>query len=335
MVPLARIPTDQGAQMRVKVRAGVVADYAAAMKVQIGEGGLRFPAVVLFSDGQEQWLADGFHRVLAARKVGLTEISAEVRPGTQRDAVLFGIWINGVHGLQWTRADKRKAVGVLLADPEWSQWNDREIARRCHVGNSMVSRMRRRLSVSETSETQITGRKVRRGDSVYVMKGAPDTVNGEAASAESVPGRPGNEATDALGIPLPEARTKVFAALGDFEEATGLFDRLAEVIDRIAQGPGGELYRLALMGNASDGVMRYFCPRLRMCRNELVAAEPYCSYCPNCHRANPERPDPRCKACGGRGWTTRTAFERCPESDRQRFLAMRTAPNANAADSGR
>jgi ParB-like nuclease domain len=121
MVPLARIPTDEGAQTRVKVRTAVVRDYAAAMIGQLAEGGLRFPPVILFTDGQNYWLGDGFHRILAAGKAGLTEIAAEVRPGTQRDALLFGICANSAHGLPRTQADKRKAAALLLADAEWSQ----------------------------------------------------------------------------------------------------------------------------------------------------------------------------------------------------------------------
>jgi hypothetical protein len=87
--------------------------------------------------------------VLAAVKAGRTEILAEVRPGTQREALLFGITANQVHGLPRTNADKRKAVAFLLADAEWSQWSDREIARRCHVDHNVVSRLRRGASGAE------------------------------------------------------------------------------------------------------------------------------------------------------------------------------------------
>ena len=151
MVHLERIPTDEGAQTRVTIRAAVVRHYAAAMTEQLTEGGLRFPPVILFSAGTDYWLGDGCHRVLAARKAGLTEIAAEVRPGTQRDALLFAISANSVHGLARTNADKRKAVALLLADSEWSQWSDREIARRCQVGNVLVSRMRQGLSPKKLS----------------------------------------------------------------------------------------------------------------------------------------------------------------------------------------
>ena len=65
-------------------------------------------------------LADGFHRVLATCMAGLTEIAADVRVGSQRDAFLYGISANSTHGLARTNADKRKAVALLLVDAKWS-----------------------------------------------------------------------------------------------------------------------------------------------------------------------------------------------------------------------
>jgi hypothetical protein len=48
----------------------------------------RFPPVVVYRDGETNWLADGHHRVDAARRAGRTEILAGVRSGGQRDALL-------------------------------------------------------------------------------------------------------------------------------------------------------------------------------------------------------------------------------------------------------
>ena len=147
---------------------------------------------MLFTGGRDYWLGAGFHRVLAARKAGLTEIAADGRPGTPRDAVLFGISANSGHGLPRTNADKRKAVSLLLADPEWSQWSDRDIGRRCQVDHKVVSRMRRSLSgakphmhLSPAAEGRgITERKVRRGDTVYVMNPVPGDATSAARSTE-------------------------------------------------------------------------------------------------------------------------------------------------------
>jgi hypothetical protein len=206
MVCLDQIGTGEKAQTRMKVNAAVVRDYAAAMAEQITEGGLRFPSVVLFTDGGDYWLGDGFHRVLAARKAGLTEIAAEVRAGTQRDALLFGIGAIRTHGLPRSNADKRHAVALLLADAEWSQWSDREIARRVQVGHASVSRIRRSACVSKR---QMEDGKVRRGDTVYEMNVSPKKAADDTVKTETLPTRPVAR-TDLLGIPLPEGRAGVF-----------------------------------------------------------------------------------------------------------------------------
>ncbi|HEV3448349.1 MAG TPA: hypothetical protein VG099_27180 [Gemmataceae bacterium] len=51
-----------------------------------------------------------------------------------------------MHGLPRTNADKRKAVLLLLADVEWSQWSDGQIARRCQVSQVFVSKLRKGAS---------------------------------------------------------------------------------------------------------------------------------------------------------------------------------------------
>jgi hypothetical protein len=314
MVPLDRIPTDQGGQTRVHVHAGAVRDYAAAMTAQLADGGLQFPPVVLFTDGRDYWLADGFHRVLAARKAGLAEIAAQVHPGTQRDVLLFAVSANGAHGLPRTRADMRKLVGLLLADVEWSQWSDREIARRCRVDHKVVSRLRRRAC---GAQPHMPDRKVRRGGTVYQMdvnsRGAAEQPAPDAA-AVPVP------ATDPAGIPVPEPQVKIFAALVDFTEADRLFGELAALLDRIARGPAGELYRQEMIWAGPD--KGFACAALGACRRKLAGAAPYCSYCPVCD-GKPQRLRAECKKCRGRGWTTRAAFESCLHVERQHVLLHR------------
>ena len=191
-VPLASILTDELSQARVKVRPAVIRAYARAMSQQLSEGGLRFPAIVLFTDTHRYWLGDGFHRVLAARQAGLSEFSADVRPGTQRDALLCSISSNSDHGLPRTNADKRKAVLLLLADAEWSQWSDREIARRCQVSQRLVSNLRRGAS---EHGAQIEPRKVKRGDTVYEMR-----ANGRVTSWRAANRRRTGHGSSSAGI---------------------------------------------------------------------------------------------------------------------------------------
>jgi hypothetical protein len=150
-VPLVSI-RDGGAQMRVQMHAETVADYAADML----EGAV-FPPVVLYHDGAEYWLADGFHRVEAARRIDRQEIDAEVREGTARDAVLHGISANATHGLRRTQADKRRAVERLLQDAEWAAWSDRKIAELARVDHKTVGKIRRELSGEIPTPRPVSG----------------------------------------------------------------------------------------------------------------------------------------------------------------------------------
>lgn len=159
-IKISKISYDGSTQSRVAINESVVADYAEAMTA-----GTVLPPVTLFFDGSDYWLADGFHRYHAHKKIGALEIDADVRNGTKRDAVLFSVGANGTHGLQRTNADKRRAVETLLADDEWSQWSDREIARQCSVGNQLVGDVRRAICVNHTDAP--IARKVERNGKTY------------------------------------------------------------------------------------------------------------------------------------------------------------------------
>jgi hypothetical protein len=139
-IPLASIK-DGGAQMRVEMSVGTVNDYAEDMLK-----GAVFPPVIVYFDGTDYWSGDGFHRIEAARKIEREDILAEVRAGTQRDAILCGVSANSTHGLRRTQADKRRAVEKLLTDPEWARGSDRKIAEATKVDHKTVGKIRRELS---------------------------------------------------------------------------------------------------------------------------------------------------------------------------------------------
>jgi hypothetical protein len=133
---------DGGAQMRVEsIRVETVNEYAEEMLE-----GTKFPPVIVFHDGADYWLADGFHRVAAATKINLESIDADVRNGTMRDAILYGAGANASHGLRRTHADKRRAVERLLSDPEWARWSDRKVAEAAKVDHKTVAKIRRELA---------------------------------------------------------------------------------------------------------------------------------------------------------------------------------------------
>lgn len=77
------------------------------------------PPCILYD--QRLWLADGFHRWHAHKVLGAEAISAEVRDGSRRDALLFSLAANSAHGLQRGATDYRRAYDIAcrngLVDP--------------------------------------------------------------------------------------------------------------------------------------------------------------------------------------------------------------------------
>lgn len=96
---------------------------------------------------------DSLGRKQPRKRTRYVDPTPEGRQGTKRDAILHSVGANTDHGLRRTNPDKRQAVMVLLKDEEWAQWSDREIARRCHVHNSFVSKIRASLSTRDSEKT--------------------------------------------------------------------------------------------------------------------------------------------------------------------------------------
>jgi N6-adenosine-specific RNA methylase IME4 len=137
---LSVIRLDGGTQPRAEIDQFTVDDYAEAMR-----GGAQLPPPIVFYDGTDYWLADGFHRVHAFKSNAVADVECDVRQGTRRDAVLFSVGANAAHGKRRTNADKRRAVMTLLGDGEWSGWSNAEIARRVAVSDQLVNNLRASL----------------------------------------------------------------------------------------------------------------------------------------------------------------------------------------------
>ncbi len=238
LLSIDAITRDEAIQPRATLDPAIVAEYAQAM-----EDGAAFPPITVFDDGQTKWLADGFHRRAAAKDNGRPEISANVRTGTRRDAILFAVGANTDHGLRRTNEDKRRAVETLLKDKEWSDWSDREIARRCAVDNKTVAALRPSLCKTQSegdAETPLSGngfqieaasdnatsdealsedfpqieRTVKRGDSTYTMRTAsigkrppePEQPSPTPTPTISYPARVSAEVADVLFGPSQDVQ---------------------------------------------------------------------------------------------------------------------------------
>ena len=134
------ISVDPNLQSRVAINQNVVNDYAEAIQSTD-----TLPPLTVFHDGICYFLADGFHRLQAHKKLGRDRVSVEVMDGGRRDAFIFALSANAEHGLRRSHADKRRAVQMALEDPELGQCSNREVAKLCKVSHSFVNATRESL----------------------------------------------------------------------------------------------------------------------------------------------------------------------------------------------
>ncbi len=204
---------DMTLQTRCGTDADTVANYAEAMA-----GGVQFPDVTVFTDGRRHWLADGFHRVLAAKANGRDVVSADVRKGTEDDAVMFGGTANNRQGKRPTRADVQHFLAMV--------WERREsifggtptggnFAERCGVSSrtgqdfvrARLAEMRlpampSRRQVAEVAE--MPRRLVGADGKGYPVRG-PEPVRGDGSGGEEEWPR------DRYGVQIPQALLGAFA----------------------------------------------------------------------------------------------------------------------------
>jgi hypothetical protein len=128
----------------VKTDRSTVEDYARAL---LADPPAVFPPVIVFRDKKTGtlWLSDGNHRLESRLKIGATNIEAEVREGGKREALAYAMGSSKGHGLRFSNADKRKAVGLALKDSKLKRNSDNAIAAMIGVSQPFVSKLRQQL----------------------------------------------------------------------------------------------------------------------------------------------------------------------------------------------
>lgn len=129
------------AEMSEKIIQELVEAYRAGAKVP--------EPVVISNDGQSFWLADGFHRVEAAKRSGRTGLVFQIWFGHGLEPFLaagaYGALANARHGAKRSNKDKRKAVEFLLRVPGWHRMSSRRIERALEMDHKTVESVREQL----------------------------------------------------------------------------------------------------------------------------------------------------------------------------------------------
>jgi uncharacterized ParB-like nuclease family protein len=129
----------KGMQIRAHMCEETVKEYAEAMAA-----GAKFPPVIVFHDGTNYWLADGFHRLEAWKRNGVETVKAEVKEGSRIDALKFAFTANNGHGLRMSNEDKRQVVLIVyenrIALGLGEVPSGRAVAEMCGVSNHFVDK---------------------------------------------------------------------------------------------------------------------------------------------------------------------------------------------------
>ncbi len=141
---LALIRNNGGTQSRAAIDWEYVGELMEAL-----EGHVLLPAIDVYFDGQDYWLADGFHRYEAHKKLDYPNIFANIHQGTRWNAVLHSVGSNATHGKRRTNEDKNRAVRLLLTDPDAKEMSNRQIAEHCKVSHQFVNDVKAVLDVAQ------------------------------------------------------------------------------------------------------------------------------------------------------------------------------------------
>ncbi len=308
---------DLSLQTRAGTDAETINNYAEAMA-----DGAHFPDVTVFTDGERYWLADGFHRVMAAKQNGKATIPADVRKGTADDAVVFGGTANNKQGKRPTRADVQHFMQMV--------WERREaifggtptggnMAEKCgvsrHTGEAFVREKLADMPKTPTRPTVQIGqlkapsRPVRDGGSTVQIGQltTPPTrperligANGRTYPVRpTMPARP--PAAPVRKMPVDRYGTEIPVEISEAFEGNPLADILSCISKaRVALRKGVDDHDPAFAAVRQDALIN-----LNNAYNFVNAAEPHC-VCRMCQGTG-------CKACHERGWQTEEEYERNPK----------------------
>lgn len=160
-VPLTQVIADKRYQPRVEMDNSIIAEYAEQMAA-----GDVFPPIRVIrmaSDGK-LYIADGFHRYYAAKKLRRQTIAVEIVKdnGTHTDILLECVKANNTHGLRRTNEDKHRAIEMILSEPAFAKLGNKKISVLALVSKSMVIDFKRRMA-GELTRYEKEGKQAKKG----------------------------------------------------------------------------------------------------------------------------------------------------------------------------
>lgn len=313
-IPIASLIRDKGTQQRVKIDP----NYVTELKEHLRDNGLEsLPPVQVVEDSEgNRYLWDGFQTTMANEALTATEIFAQIRPGTLRDAIQLSTGANASHGKRRTNDDKAKAVERLLTDELWATYSDVVLGRIANVSSMYVGNMRKKLGITSTGvRINAAGQAF---DATANAKGGTiqGATRGDGEKPPTEPGEgEGSPATsvaakrDGYGRVIPEQAVLPLGLIGPrvATEVTNLLSAgkksLAAIIESLASSQDESLANFV---TESKAAVRMITETI----SKLNDAKPH-AVCVFCKGLNPD-----CSACNGSGWLTRKPTLDAPDKFR-------------------
>lgn len=270
---VADLRHDTRLQSRESVDHDAIAEYAEIYRTNPAS----MPAVRVVLVAGTPMIVDGFHRASAAKAAGVVELEVEVVAiGTIENAIEEAARANQGHGIRRTRADKRRAVAMLLQLPHWQRHSARMLA--MHVG----------VSPSFVADLIKQNQEVTRQVSIMDTSNEPARVTGNDGKSYPKRERPAKRPEPpSPASPLPESPKA--------EEPLQEPPKAAEVDEYVRHiGLLRSRLKRALRGLHVDQVDA----SLKRAEQLLALVAPV--ECPTCV-GKPAG----CRSCGARGWMTR------------------------------
>jgi hypothetical protein len=301
-VPLAVIEEEADTQSR----DGINWEFVDELAERIADGVVLPPGDVFVDEAGRYFLAEGWHRYLAHKKLAKNVMIFRVHKGSEDDALLFAFGSNKDHGLRRTNADKKRSVLGTLAHPKCSGWSIRQVAEHCGVSSSSVARYRD--GVKEKKAPKAGGTRAPKGrlsTDLAAPATVPFEVNGHTQTTLPLAGKP---APVVEGFPYAEEDAEGFAAADEPAPAEGVdLDTLAGPYRRWARSLSdlkAEFRRIAqkedIGGHVAQRITRIEA-LVDELRGTIYQAEPM-AVCEKCQGDG-------CQFCARTGFWTRTIVQ--------------------------
>lgn len=296
-LPIKDICLDGKTQQR-PVDDNVVKRYAAMMK-----DGSKFPPVEIITDGKNNFMWDGAHRLAAVRFLGKKYIEANIVTGTHRAAIFTSFSANKKNAFPRQPGTAKGIVEKILRDREWSKMAQTDIARHVGCTHQFVSKIQaefEKLSCNQLHDrTALSGQKAGLSGQ-KTGRSASGTVNVKRGGSSYEMKKPVKKVLDSTGKQVPEHLVKFFERANEFRQPIKQLNDMLKTV-RKSKEAGDLVYRYIKIENLTAEIGNV----KRIFRFGLPYA--VCPYCGG------DEKNAECRACDGCGFVNEATYRATPK----------------------